>query len=47
VINGVFLDWTVSADSTIARPHQHAAGARRVLAHDAWVAGVPERGCIE
>jgi transposase len=25
-------DWTVSADSTVARAHQHAAGARRVPA---------------
>ena len=24
------LEWTVSLDSTIARAHQHAAGARRV-----------------
>jgi transposase len=24
-------DWTVSADSTVVRAHQHAAGARRVL----------------
>lgn len=28
-------DWTVSADSTIVRAHQHAAGARRVPAADA------------
>jgi transposase len=27
-------DWTVSADSTIARAHQHAAGARRAPAAD-------------
>jgi transposase len=27
-------DWTVSADSTINRAHQHAAGARRVPAAD-------------
>ena len=31
--------WTVSADSTVVRAHQHAAGARRVppaeLAHGA------------
>ncbi len=27
-------DWTVSADSTVARAHQHAAGARRVPAAD-------------
>ena len=25
-------DWTVSADSTVVRAHQHAAGARRRLA---------------
>lgn len=24
-------DWTLSADSTVVRAHQHAAGARRVL----------------
>lgn len=24
-------DWTVSADSTVVRAHQHAAGARRAL----------------
>jgi transposase len=27
-------DWTVGADSTIARAHQHAAGARRAPAAD-------------
>jgi transposase len=27
-------DWTVSADSTIARAHQHAAGARHAPAAD-------------
>ena len=27
-------DWTVSADSTIARAHQHAAGAARQPARD-------------
>lgn len=27
-------EWTVSADSTIARAHQHAAGARRAPAVD-------------
>src|ERR1039457_790 len=27
-------DWTVSADSTVARAHQHAAGARRARAAD-------------
>ena len=26
--------WTVSADSTVARAHQHAAGARRARAAD-------------
>jgi transposase len=30
-------DWTVSADSTVVRAHQHAAGARRTLpAELAW-----------
>jgi hypothetical protein len=24
-------DWTLSADSTVVRAHQHAAGARRAL----------------
>jgi transposase len=32
-------DWTVSADSTIARAHQHAAGARRAPAVDAPTGG--------
>jgi transposase len=27
-------NWTVSADSTVARAHQHAAGARRARAAD-------------
>jgi transposase len=27
-------DWTVSADSTVVRAHQHAAGARRALASE-------------
>jgi transposase len=27
-------DWTVSADSTVVRAHQHAAGARRAPASD-------------
>jgi transposase len=40
-------DWAVSADSTIARAHQHAAGARRVLARDVWAAGESAGGCIE
>jgi transposase len=33
------LDWVVSADSTIARAHQHAAGARKI---DAEVSEAPE-----
>lgn len=32
-------DWTVSADSTIARAHQHAAGALRVPAADGPTGG--------
>jgi transposase len=40
-------DWTVSADSTIARAHQHAAGARRVPARDSRAVGGPAGGCIE
>jgi transposase len=35
-------DWTVSADSTINRAHQHAAGARRAPAADD-----PSRGDVE
>jgi transposase len=35
-------DWTVSADSTITRAHQHAAGARRARAADD-----PARGRVE
>jgi hypothetical protein len=35
-------DWTVSADSTIARAHQHAAGARHAPAVD-----LPTGGRIE
>jgi transposase len=35
-------DWTVSADSTIARAHQHATGARHVLAADAPTGGACE-----
>lgn len=35
-------DWTVSADSTIARAHQHAAGARHVRAGDAPTGGASE-----
>ncbi|GAA0570200.1 IS5 family transposase [Actinomadura livida] len=34
-------DWTVSADSTIVRAHQHAAGARRAPAVD-----IPQRGPV-
>lgn len=29
------LDWVVSVDSTVARAHQHAAGARREVVQDA------------
>lgn len=32
-------DWTVSADSTINRAHQHATGARRAAACDAPTGG--------
>jgi transposase len=35
-------EWTVSADSTINRAHQHAAGARKAPAADD-----PMGGCIE
>jgi transposase len=35
-------DWTVSADSTVARAHQHAAGARKVPAVD-----LPTGGYVE
>src|ERR1039457_6032074 len=35
-------DWTVSADSTVARAHQHAAGARRVPAADDRAGGFSE-----
>ena len=35
-------DWTVSADSTLARAHQHAAGARRVPAADDPAGGFSE-----
>ena len=35
-------DWTVSADSTVARAHQHAAGARRVRAGDDPAGGFNE-----
>jgi transposase len=32
-------DWTVSADSTVIRAHQHAAGARRALPAELVTAG--------
>lgn len=35
-------EWTVSADSTVARAHQHAAGARRVPAADDRARGISE-----
>ena len=35
-------DWTVSADSTIARAHQHAAGARHAPAVDLATGGRSE-----
>jgi transposase len=35
-------DWTVGVDSTIARAHQHAAGARHVPAADAPTGGAGE-----
>jgi transposase len=35
-------EWTVSADSTVARAHQHAAGARRVPAADDRAGGISE-----
>jgi transposase len=35
-------DWTVSADSTVARAHQHAAGARRAPAADDLTGGFSE-----
>jgi transposase len=35
-------EWTVSADSTVARAHQHAAGARRVPAADDRAGGIGE-----
>ncbi len=35
-------DWTVSADSTVARAHQHAAGARRLRAADDRAGGFSE-----
>ena len=33
-------DWTLSSDSTVARAHQHAAGARRVRAGDDLAGGL-------
>ena len=35
-------DWTVSVDSTVARAHQHAAGARKVPAADDPAGGFTE-----
>ena len=35
-------DWTVSADSTVVRAHQHAAGARRALPADLLPGGITE-----
>jgi transposase len=35
-------DWTVSADSTVVRAHQHAAGARRALPADLVTGGTAE-----
>jgi hypothetical protein len=35
-------DWTVSADSTVVRAHQHAAGARRASAADLPTGGGTE-----
>jgi transposase len=35
-------DWTVSADSTVVRAHQHAAGARHAPATD-----IPSKGTME
>lgn len=35
-------DWTVSADSTVTRAHQHAAGARRAPAADDPTGGTVE-----
>jgi hypothetical protein len=34
--------WTVSADSTVVRAHQHAAGARRALPAELATGGVGE-----
>ena len=35
-------DWTLSADSTVVRAHQHAAGARRALPADLLPGGITE-----
>ena len=35
-------DWTVSADSTVVRAHQHAAGARRALPAERVTGGSTE-----
>ena len=35
-------DWTVSADSTVVRAHQHAAGARRARPADLPAGGSAE-----
>ncbi len=35
-------DWTVSADSTVVRAHQHAAGARRARPADLVTGGITE-----
>jgi hypothetical protein len=35
-------DWTVSADSTVVRAHQHAAGARRTLLGELATGGIGE-----
>ena len=35
-------DWTLSADSTVGRAHQHAAGARRVLPAELATGGSAE-----
>jgi transposase len=35
-------DWVVSADSTVVRAHQHAAGARRALPAELAAGGAGE-----
>jgi hypothetical protein len=35
-------DWAVSADSTVVRAHQHAAGARRTLPAELAAGGISE-----